>query len=48
MARCEAVKALSALLERFPKIRPAKPDEQVVYKPTFFIRGIKSLMVAVD
>jgi len=48
VARYEAVKALSALLERFPKLRLANPGEEVVYKPTFFIRGIKSLPVAVD
>ncbi len=48
VARCEAVKAISALLERFPKLRLADTGAAVVYKPTFFIRGIKSLPMAVD
>lgn len=48
VARCEAVKAIGGLLERFPKLRLADPGAELVYKPTFFIRGIKSLPMAVD
>jgi pimeloyl-[acyl-carrier protein] synthase len=48
VARCEAIKAVGALLDRFPKLHKVTPDEQLVYKPTFFIRGLKSLIIAIN
>jgi len=47
LARCEAVAAVSRLVREFPHLRLAFPHDQPVYKPTFFIRGLKSLMMAV-
>jgi pimeloyl-[acyl-carrier protein] synthase len=48
LARCEATKAVGALLGRFPKLRLANPDQPVEHKPNYFIRGLKSLMMATD
>jgi cytochrome P450 PksS len=43
LARMEGRLALNALVQKFPDMRLAVPKEQLVYKPTESLRGLRSL-----
>ncbi|HVA67723.1 MAG TPA: cytochrome P450, partial [Candidatus Binataceae bacterium] len=43
LARLEGSIAINALLERFPKLRPANPEAPLTYKGSYFLRGLASL-----
>ena len=45
LARLEAQIAFSALLARFPELRPAVPARELAWKPGLLLRGLESLPV---
>ncbi|HZO81492.1 MAG TPA: cytochrome P450 [Candidatus Binataceae bacterium] len=47
LARMEGAIAISSLLERFKRIRPATPEAPLRYKGSFFLRGLTSLPLEV-
>ncbi|HVA78458.1 MAG TPA: cytochrome P450 [Candidatus Binataceae bacterium] len=48
LARLEASIAISAMLERFPRLRLAAPEAPLKYKGSYFLRGLSSLEMATD
>jgi cytochrome P450 len=48
LARMEARIAFSMLLERFPKLRLAAPAEEIQWRSSVSLRGLKSLPVRLD
>jgi cytochrome P450 len=48
LARLEGAIAINALLARFPRLRLADPDAQLVHKGSFFLRGLSELKMRVD
>lgn len=48
LARMEGAIAIGAMLERFSKLRLAKPDEPLKYKGSYFLRGLARLEMAID
>jgi cytochrome P450 len=46
LARMEGAIAIGAMLERFPRLRLQDPTAPVVYKGSYFLRGLASLMMA--
>lgn len=48
LARLEAVTAFGALIDRFPKMRLEHPDAPVVYKGSYFLRGLSALPLAIN
>jgi cytochrome P450 PksS len=47
LARLEGTTALRMAIERFPRLRIADPDAQLVYKGSFETRGLRELKLAV-
>ena len=48
LARLEAVIAMGAMLERFPRLRLAAPDAPLKYKGSYFLRGLAGLDLATE
>lgn len=48
LARLEALIAFGAILERFPRLRPAESVAEVKYKGSYFLRGLAELRLAID
>ncbi len=48
LARLEGAIALGAMLERFPGLRIKNPDAPLIYKGSYFLRGLASLPMALD
>ena len=48
LARMEGAIAIGAMLERFPRLRLKNPDAEVVYKGSYFLRGLNSLTMSID
>jgi cytochrome P450 len=48
LARLEGAIAFGAMLERFPRMRMSKPDAELKYKGTYFLRGLAGLELAID
>ena len=48
LARMEGAIAIGAMLERFPRLRLKNPDAEVVYKGSYFLRGLNSLTISID
>jgi cytochrome P450 len=48
LARMEGAIAIGAMLQRFPKLRLAKPDAPLAYKGSYFLRGLAHLEMAID
>jgi cytochrome P450 len=48
LARMEARIAFEAMFERFPRLRLQDPAMKPVYKGSFFLRGLESLLLAID
>jgi cytochrome P450 len=47
LARLEAQTILPLLFERFPDVVPANPDDELAWIPSYWLRGLLSLRVAV-
>jgi cytochrome P450 len=48
LARMEGAIAIGAMLERFPRLRLKNPNAEVVYKGSYFLRGLNSLSMSID
>ena len=48
LARLEAAIAISRFLERFPSIDLRVPDSELTWNPGFFLRGVRSLPLALS
>ena len=48
LARLEGSIAIGALLARFPKLRLKDPDAELIYKGSYFLRGLASLPMALE
>src|SRR6266481_6290584 len=48
LARMEGAIAITAMLERFPRLRLQDPAAQATYKGSYFLRGLTSLTMATD
>ena len=48
LARMEGAIAIGAMLERFPRLRLKNPEAEVVYKGSYFLRGLNSLTMSID
>jgi cytochrome P450 len=48
LARMEGAIAIGAMLERFPRLRLKDPNAEVVYKGSYFLRGLNSLSMSID
>jgi cytochrome P450 len=48
LARMEGAIAIKAALERFPRLRMAEPDAVLTYKGSYFLRGLRSLKMALE
>ncbi len=48
LARLEAIIAMGAMLERFPRLRLADPGAPLKYKGSYFLRGLAALELATD
>lgn len=46
LARLEGSIAIGSILERFPKIRLSDPDQPLVYKGSYFLRGLSALRMS--
>jgi cytochrome P450 len=48
LARAEGSIAIATMLERFPRLRLAKPEAPLRYKGSYFLRGLAHLEMAID
>jgi pimeloyl-[acyl-carrier protein] synthase len=48
LARVEGSIAIATMLERFPRLRLAKPEAPLKYKGSYFLRGLAHLEMAID
>ncbi len=48
LARMEGAIAITAMLERFPRLRIKDPAAEVTYKGSYFLRGLSSLIMSID
>jgi cytochrome P450 len=48
LARMEGAIAIGAMLERFPRLRIKDPGAEVIYKGSYFLRGLNSLTMSID
>lgn len=48
LARMEAAIAFGGVLDRFPKLQMADPQAPLVYKGSYFLRGLAALPMAID
>ncbi len=48
LARMEARIAFSTMLERFPRLRLRDPGAELVYKGSYFLRGLAALPMAIE
>jgi vitamin D3 1,25-hydroxylase len=48
LARMEGAIAIGAMLERFPRLALKNPEAEVVYKGSYFLRGLNSLTMSID
>ncbi len=48
LARMEGAIAIGAMLERFPRLRIKNPNAEIVYKGSYFLRGLNSLSMSID
>ena len=48
LARMEGAIAITAMLERFPRLRLQDPAAPVIYKGSYFLRGSSTLTMATD
>ena len=48
LARMEGAIAIGAMLERFPRLRIKDPNADVIYKGSYFLRGLNSLTMSID
>ena len=48
LARMEGAIAIGAMLERFPRLRIKDPGAEVIYKGSYFLRGLNSLVMSIE